>query len=307
MKINFPSLFQTSLHKYRFFFIYGNDLIVFERVLSYLQKKFSLPLHPLAQEDLLNKVSSQLSLFEESTQPSLTFLSSVTDKILDNVEKLTEGFYIFTSEKARAQSKLVTYFAQSSHSLAIAAYASPLTSSEFEFLVEDMNLPVSFKSLLFKAYQNDYMGLLTTLQKIKLYGEVPEAHYDSFLSPFTSTDEFSQLIQAVLLKNKEKAVFHFSSLGGSDLILFLRSLIRSFQTLFEATSFKRSSPTTPWQTLTFPVFFKDQPLYESALSKWNLSEIHTFIETLLTLERRIKFSSFTSSQAYHELLLLLSK
>jgi len=301
MKINFPALFHTPLQKVNFFFIFGNDAIVFERAVSYLQKKLALPLHIKAEEALLKAGASQLSLFETLSSSSLT-LTSVTDKILTHVDQLKEGPFIFTSEKARAQSKLVTYFTQSSRALAIAAYASPLTTSEFEFLVGEMSLPVAFKGLLFKAYQNDYMGLLGALEKIKLYGEIPETAYPAFLDASPSSDGAALLLQAFLLRNVKKATEALSSLNSSDAVLSCRSLNRTFQTLFDLMPFKASPQTISWQKLTPPIFFKDQPLYESALSKWRLQEIQSLLETLLSLERRIKFSGLTLSQMSHELL-----
>ena len=305
MKINFPSLFQTPVHKYNFFFIFGNDTIVFERVISYLQKKFSSPIDIKTEEDLLKAGASQPSLFETSAPSSLTLISPVTDKILKHADQLKEGLFIFTSEKARAQSKLVTYFTQSSRALAIAAYSSPLVTSEFAFLVEEMNLPVAFKGLLLKAYQNDYMGLLTALEKIKLYGDVPESHYASFLGSSPS-DEMTPLIHALLLKDLKKTTDTFSLIAFPDLIPFLRSLTRSFQSLFELMPFQKSPNTISWQKLSPPVFFKEQPLYEAALSKWRPYDVQAFLETLLSLERQIKFSETGLSQVRHALLSGLS-
>lgn len=303
MKINFLSLFQTPLHKYNIFFIFGNDLIVFERAMSFLQKKLASPLHIKTEEDLLTHSSSQPSLFEDKASgPSLTLVPQVTDKILKVVDQMRNGLFILTSEKARAQSKLVTHFSQSSTSLAIAAYAAPLTTSEFEFLVGEMNLPASAKNILFKTYQNDYMGLLSVLEKIKLYGELPEAQVGSFLEAFSSSDEPTPLIHAFLSKERERATLTLSSATSFDLIPLLRNFSRSFQTLFELMPFKGSSKPISWQTLPSPVFFKDQPLYQTALSRWCPEEVQSFLETLLDLERQVKFAGLTYSQMQQRLL-----
>ena len=302
MKINFPSLFQTPLGRYKFFFIFGNDVGVFERAVSYIQKKLSFPLRIKTEEDLLTVGRAQQSLFEDQKAESLTLISPISDKIINHLDHIKENIFIFTSEKARAQSKLLTYFAQSSCSLAVAAYASPLMPSEFELLVEGMNLPVPFQGLLFKAYQNDYMGLLTALKKIKLYGDVPEAYYASFLQSSSSSDELAPLLHALLLKDRKKVSEVFSLVALPDLIPFTRTLIRSFQILFELMPFQKTPKTINWQKLTSPVFFKDQPLYEAALSKWDFNEIRAFLETLLRLERQVKYGGLTLSQAHHELL-----
>jgi DNA polymerase III delta subunit len=306
MKINFPSLFQTSLNKYNIFFIFGNDLIVFERAISFVQKKLSSPLHIKTEEDLLAHSTPQPSLFEDKTKgPSLTLVSQVTDKILKAVDLMRNDHFILTSDKARAQSKLVTHFSQSSTSLAIAAYASPLTTSEFEFLVRDVNLPASTKNILFKAYQNDYMGLLSVLEKIKLYGDVSEAQVSFFLESFSSSDELAPLIHAFLSKEKEKAILTLSRVTTFDLIPLLRNLSRSFQTLFELMPFKGSSKPISWQALSSPVFFKDQSLYQIALSRWRSEEVQVVLETLLDLERQVKFSGVISSQMQNKLLAFL--
>ncbi len=307
MKINFPSLFQTPLHKYNIFFIFGNEAIVFERAIAFLQKKLSSPLHIQTEKDLLTNSFSQPSLFEDKGEaPSLTLISHVTDKVLKALDQMKNGFFILTSEKARAQSKLVTHFSQSSTSLAIAAYASLLTTSEFEFLVEGMNLPVSFKNLLFKAYQNDYRGLLSVLEKIKLYGDVPEDQYGSFLeASASSSDELTPLIHALLSRDREVTLTYLYA-TTFDLIPLLRSLSRSFQILFELMPFKGSSKPISWQTLSSPVFFKDQPLYQTALSRWRCEETQVVLETLLSLEKEIKYSSYASPQVSQTLLQFLS-
>lgn len=305
MKISFPSLFQTPLNKYTIFFIFGNDTTVFERAISFIHKKLQLPLQMKTEEDILQNASSQPSLFQTQDKPSLSLISPVTDKILGGLEQMKNGNFILTSEKARAQSKLVTHFSQSSTSLAIAAYASPLTTSEFEFLTREMDLPVSFKGILFKAYQNDSMGLLATLERIKLYGNVPEDLYDSFLSVSTSSEDFTPLIHAFLLKNSEKAIKALSDIALSDMIPILRNLSRSFQTLFELMPLKKNPKSIAWNTLTPPVFFKEQPIFETALSRWNSGDIKEFLEALLTLERQVKFSRITLSQIRHPLLAFL--
>lgn len=305
MKINFSSLFQTPLEKYRHFFVFGNDPLVFERINSFLQQKLSLLCQTKTEGELLASSVSQPSLFDSPTKSSLTFVPHVTDKILKKIDALNEGIFIFTSEKARAQSQIVTYFAQSPISLAIAAYASPLIPLEFEFLVKGMSLPSPLKDLLFKAYQNDYMGLLSAIKKLKLYGEVEEKDYASFLSSSLMSDELTPLIHAFLLKDIKRALSSFSGLSSLEVIPFLRTLASSFQALFELIPFKKSSQTIPWQKLTSRIFFKDQPIYEAALLRWHSKEVQTLLETFLVLERKAKSPTFVFSQAKQDLLSFL--
>lgn len=303
MKINFPTLFQTPLQKYRFFFIFGNDKEVFERAIYFIQKTLQRSLELRDEKDVLKPEVSQPSLFANSEEKSICLVSPVTDKILSQLETLKEGLFIFTSEKARAASKLVTTFSSAPESLAIAAYASPILSSEFNFLVEDMNLSKTFKDLLLKTYQNDYQGLFSTLAKIKLYGEVPENHYDSFLETSGVSDDVSPILHAFLNRDSKSVTQSFASLSAVDLIPFLRNLTRTFQTLYELLPFKKSTSNIPWQSLTSPVFFKDQPLYQAALPRWQEAEVLSFLESLLILERQIKYASFSLSQVKHQLLL----
>lgn len=290
MKINFPALFQTPLQKYNLFLIYGNDEEVFERTLLFLQKKFSATFESKTEEELRNVPQPKLSLFENSL-PSLTLVSNVTDKVIPLLEHLKEGTYIFTSQKARAQSKLVTFFSSSTTSLAIAAYAAPLLSSEFEFLTQELTLPVSFQMNLFKAYQNDWKGLLSALDKVRLFGDLKEEEYSLFFQSSPLQDESGVLTKAFLSKNVKEALVGFSMVNKTELIPLLRSLSRSFQTLLNLLFIKASGKTIPWTTLTPPIFFKEQPLYEKALSRWQEKEVLHFLETLLTAEQDIKFSA----------------
>lgn len=302
MKANFSSLFNTPVNKYKFFFIYGNDTTVFDRIIFFLNKKFSSSLEITSEKELLASSSTQLSLFEKDKDKNICLVFNVSDKILTHIDQLGDEIFIFTSEKARAQSKLVTYFTNSSVSLAIAAYSSPITTSEFEFLVGDLDIAVSFKGQLFKAFQNDYMGLLATLEKIKLYGDVSEADYASFLESHTAEDELKLLIHSFLLKNVKKVSEILLSVNPVEIIPLLRTLTRSFQTLYELMPFKKTPSNIAWLKLQSPVFFKDQPIYQTALSRWSLEEVKCLLETLLHLEYKIKYESFTLPQVSQKLM-----
>lgn len=301
MKINFPTLFQTPLQKYNFFLIYGNDEEVFERALLFLQKKFAVTFESKTEEELRNAPQPKLSLFGNSLSP-LTLVSNVTDKLIPLLEHLKEGVYVFTSQKARAQSKLVTFFSGSTTSLAIAAYTAPISSSEFGFLAQELSLPVSFQTNLLKVYQNDWKGLLSTLDKVKLFGEIKEEEYSFFLQPSSSHDENGLLTQAFLLKNIKEALFAFSIVNKTELIPLIRSLSRSFQILLNLLSIRATEKTISWTALTPPIFFKEQPLYERALSRWKEKEVLNFLETLLSAEQDIKFSALNLTALERRLL-----
>lgn len=296
MKITFPALFKAEIQKYKFFFIYGNDLVVFQRSIVFLNKKFSCSIEEKSEKDFLADSGLQRSLFEDNERKSLILVSNVSDKLINCLDQIDEGIYIFTSEKARAQSKLVTYFGSSSQSLAVSAYASPLIPAEFEFLAGGLNLPASFKGLLFKAYQDDYMGLLDTLEKIKLYGDVPESMYASFLESHAREEDLHALVHGILLKNLKKVSDQLFLINASDLISLLRTLSRSFQILYSIMPFKKNPQAISWQNLPSPVFFKDQPIYQSALSHWSVEQVIAFLETLLKLEYQVKHERLTLSQ-----------
>lgn len=302
MKANFSSLFKTPLNNYKFFFIYGNDPIVFDRIVFFLTRKTSSSINIKSEKELLASSLPQSSLFEHTQTKPLYLVANVTDKILTHLDQLGTGTYIFTSEKARAQSKLVTHFSTSPLSLAIAAYASPITASEFEFLAGELDIPVSFKGLLFKAYQNDYMGLLAAFEKIKIYGDVPEAAYSSFLESSSQSDDLPPLVQPLLLKDLKIASEILLAMNPADLILVLRSLLRSFQTLHDLMPYKNSPSSIVWQKLTPPVFFKDQPIFQAALSRWSLEQVDGLLKTLLQLEYKVKYEKLSLSQASQELI-----
>jgi DNA polymerase III delta subunit len=302
MKINFPNLFQTLLNKYKIFFIFGNDPVVSERAIQYIQKMTPLSVRIQSEGEILKPASHQPSLFEEKTSSFLTLVPNVTDKILGSLDQLGEGLFIFTSEKARAGSKLVTHFSGDSQTLAIAAYEAPLIQGEFKTLVEGMNLTSAFQESLFKIYQNDFYGLLAALEKIKLFGEINPEHYDLFLDGSSLSEDMGPLLKAFLLKDPRKALNTFHAISSSESISLLRALSRAFMTLFELTHYKRSKTAINWQKLSPPVFFKEQPLFEAALLKWKLDDVRIFLQTLLFLEEKVKYSSYGSSQVGQALL-----
>jgi hypothetical protein len=302
MKATFSSLFKAPLHQYKYFFIYGNDPVVFDRIILFLSKTISAPLDIKSEKELLESPSPQPSLFDDPQAKSLFLVSNVTDKILSHLDRLGEGTFIFTSEKARAKSKLVTHFSSCPHSLAVTAYASPITTSEFEFLAGDLKLPGAFSSLLFKTFQNDYMGLLATFEKIKLYGDVPEPAYGSFLESCGSSDDLQSLIHPFLLKNLKAASEGLGSINSADLIPTLRTFLRTFQTLYELMPYKNRPDAIQWQRFTPPIFFKDQPIYQAALSKWSREQVKSFLEAILTLEYKVKYEKLSLSHLSQELL-----
>lgn len=221
---------------------------------SFCKKKFIATFESKTEEELRNTPQPKLSLFENSL-PSLTLISNVTDKVIPLLDHLKEGIYVFTSQKARAQSKLVTFFSGSTTSIAIAAYTAPISSSEFEFLTQGLQLPVSFQMNLFKVYQNDWRGLLGVLDKMRLFGDLGEEEYSFFLQSSPSHDESGLLTQAFLLKNVKEALICFSMINKTELIPLLRSLSRSFQTLLNLLLIKARGKAIPWTTLTPPIFF----------------------------------------------------
>lgn len=307
MKINFPVLFNTSISRCKYFFIFGNDVTIFERTYFFLQNKFSLVPQELSESELLTSNFSQPSLFDDPSKRTLYLVPNVSDKILSKLEEFKKGIFIFTSLKARSQSKLVMHFTQSPDALAISAYASPITTSEFEFLVQGMRLPVSFKANLFKSYQNDYTGLLSTLDKIRLYGDVTEDQNEVFLKKQVSSDEFLPFIHAILLRDIKKSTELSPFLLAADIIPLLRTLMRSFLILLELIPFKEASKSIPWYSLKSSVFFKDQPVYETALSRWKPKEIYILLEKLLNLEKSVKYRFFQNSSVISTLFLEMKR
>src|SRR3990167_8731244 len=96
-KINFSSLFQTSLHPYKYFFIFGNEPSLFERTLFFLQKKMGASLEVKTEADLLGPFSSQLSIFGDADRLPLIYVPHVTDKILTFLTTSPTGHFIFSS------------------------------------------------------------------------------------------------------------------------------------------------------------------------------------------------------------------
>lgn len=256
---------------------------------------------------MLSESFSQLSLFQDSRGEGISLVYNVSDKVITTLETRDSGTFIFTSTKARAQSKLVTCFGNSPQALAIAAYASPVTSAEFEELVGDLSISSPFQKLLLQTYQNDYMRLLAALEKIKLYGEVPEEVYPQFLESYSAEEDYSHLIHALLLKNLKGATSFLSSLTTAEFIPFVRSLIRAFQTLYELLPFQASPQNITWMKLSTPVFFKDQPTYQAALTRWNAKTLQEALQTLLVLECRIKGGRALPSSVQRELINILGE
>lgn len=296
-KISFPALFKLSLSPYKHFLIFGNDSSVFRRALSFLRHKIPLPLEEKTETSFLASLSYTHSLFSSEQEPSITFVSQASEKILPHLEDQKDKFLIFASEKARAQSKLVTHFASHPTSLAISAYASPLSLEEIHSMTADLSLSSSFKNQLFTLYQNDVEGLTSTLEKIKIFGEGGE-DLSNFLEESNLLNEGKGIQDAFLLRDQKKIIQLFSLPGSIESILFLRALIRTFLILFELLSHKK----IVWEKLSFPVFFKEKPIFEAAFRLWDIKEVTLFLEKLLSLEQKVKYKAWSSSEVHQSLL-----
>ncbi len=303
MKINFPSLFLTPLDKYRFFFIFGNDSSIFDRAISYIEKRLSASLTTQSERQFLESTHASPSLFSDHSPSKKIFLvSNVTEKVIKKTENVDDGIFIFTSDKARSKSKLVTFFSQASNSLAISFYDSPISTSEFEFLVGEKNIPNGMKGPLLKAYQNDHMGLSSALDKIHLFGEVTEGQYEHFLTPSGVSDDNASVIHGFLLKDLQKVTSYLYSYNSTNIVLLLRSMGRVFQSLYALLPYQNQPQAVTWNSVYPAIFFKDQQVYLGALNKWKAKEIQSFLDTLLDLERQYKFSTASLSKIHQSLL-----
>ena len=302
MKINFSSLFVTPLDKYRFFFIFGNDSSIFSRATLYIEQKLSASITTKSEGHILETTQTPPSLFSDhASSKKIILVPNVTDKIIKKIESMNDGIYIFSSDKARAKSKLVTYFSQNPHSLAISFYDSPISTSEFEFLVHGRNIPDEMKGLLLKAYQNDYMGLCSALNKIQLFGEISEDQYEQFLSPSDTNIDNTSIIHGFLLKDIKMVSSNLFLYNPANIILLLRSMSRSFQSLYALLPYKNQPSMISWNRISPAVFFKEQNMYVEALKRWNAKEIQNILNELLTLEYQFKFSTVPLSKVYQSL------
>lgn len=303
MKINFSALFTTPLDRFDTFFIFGNDSSIFHRAISYIQKKRDGSLSLKSEVDILGSVQEPPSLFASQVPTQrITLVTNVSDKVINNLPSQEGLTYIFTSDKARAKSKLVTHFSQCPRSLAISFYDSPISTSEFAFLVGERSVPEGLQRLLHKAYQNDYIGLCSALDKIELFGEVSENQYSFFLTPSEADDESSQLVRGLLMKNPKLILPQLSVLNSSNVVLFLRSVNRTFQSLYALLPFQRKIASIPWNRISPPIFFKEQSVFEQALHKWQPKEIKQLLQLLLKMESQHKYSMISLSELQQNLL-----
>lgn len=302
MKIAFPALFQAPLERYTSYLIYGNDPSVMERALTFIQKRLALPQKVRTEAELLKAPLEAPSLFEDTPQRQLILVPHVTDKLLQHIEGLSQDVFVFMSEKARSQSKLVTYFGQAPHMLAISAYATPLLAPEFKALTEDLPFSAAFKQEMFKAYHQDYGALLNAIELLKLLGEGEEEVARGLLTASSLSQETHSLLEAVLCRDPQKLAVLLPGIPSGDFILVLRLFMRSFLTLLEIIPYKGNPQAIQWRALSSPIFFKDQPFFERALSRWPTKDILAFMDHLLALERRVKFTQLPPSHFSRDLL-----
>lgn len=302
MKINFSNLFQVDLEKYSHYFIYGNDKGVFERALSFLERSFSLEKEVRTEKEFLASPEKSPSLFQEASNRSLVHIPQVTDALLTHLAPASENIFVFMSEKARAQSKLVAHFAKAPRSLAIAAYSSPLILGEFQSMMAPFSLSPEHKQILFKAYQHNYTGLMTLSGYLELLGTEEPPPLALLLASSEGSEESASLLKGVLLRDGAHMTQVLSTVLPGDLIFSLRMLGRAFLTLLEVIPHRSSPKAIPWQSLSTPVFFKDVPLFEKAISCWHPQEISSFLERLLFLEKNIKYAEWGNSQVSQSLL-----
>ncbi|MEB3701444.1 DNA polymerase III subunit delta [Candidatus Bealeia paramacronuclearis] len=284
MKISFDRLFKSQLSGITTYILYGNDESVIERALSYLKQAYEKT-HVIQFLDAPGSIhDNEPSLFQSAPRPTLSVIKTSSEKVIQSAFPQGSNIAIFIAPNLRAKSSLVMASQSQSDLCTISCYECALIPEELMFMATSKGLTLSQTQLrsLYTTFKLDFEGLSNILFVLALYESCDEEEFKALIESISHKGPLSLLLPAIFEKNiKAFDRTSESEFEPETMIPLLRSLARSFEILLS----QKAGLSTP----PYPIFFKDQPLFQGAQRNWSLPQIQEILKTLLRLENDVKF------------------
>ena len=257
----------------------------------------------LSNEDsFFNKLLNN-SLFEKD---NIFFIDNVNDKILQLIETIStkidnQKLYLF-SDILEKKSKLRNYFEKSKDLAIVPCYSDneiSLRKIILNSLRDFSGLSQQNINLILDNCMLDRVRLKNELDKIKMFFENKKINSEMLIKLLNIkvNANFNLLRDEAFRGNKRKTNQLLSdTVIDNDRIMFYLSVInqRLIKLSEVAILSKNTSLENAINSVKPPIFWKDKPIFNEHMNKWNLEKIRRTLKNNYELEVEIKSSNFAN-------------
>jgi len=257
------------------------------------------------QEEILNDVNifyreqENSSLFEEN---KIIFIENCNDKIFKIIEKYVDTDFNFQtilfSDILDKKSKLRNVYDKSKNFGLVACYIDNNITIK-KIILEKLK---NFKGL--NSINTNLIIEASNLDRIKLHNEISKIE-TFFLDKEIETQKLSELLNATTNENfgelRDEAIkgnkantnklLNITTIESDKTIYYIAILNQRLNKLKEIYDLKNSNFEEAIDKLKPPIFWKDKPIINDQIKKWNLNNIKIALNTTYDLEIVMKKNS----------------
>ncbi len=257
------------------------------------------------QEEILNDVNifyreqENASLFEEN---KIIFIENCNDKIFKIIEKYVDTDFNFQtilfSDILDKKSKLRNIYDKSKNFGLVACYIDNNITIK-KIILEKLK---NFKGL--NSININLIIEASNLDRIKLHNEIGKIE-TFFLDKEIETQKLSELLNATTSENfgelRDEAIkgnktntnklLNITTIESDKSIYYIAILNQRLNKLKEIFDLKNSNFEEAINELKPPIFWKDKPIINEQIKKWNLNNIRMALNTTYDLEIIMKKNS----------------
>ena len=294
----------------KFFLFYGKNKGFIEETIQKSIKPFVTGNVFIYEENdiLENPLNFQNSIYNTSffDNEKLIIIKKVSDKIYEIISQiilknLSEITLILITETLEKKSKLRIFFEKNTETFCVPFYEDSDKTLEIiaNNFIQKKKIALSQKNLNFiiERSRGDRGNLINELDKIELLSKTRKViNFDDILklSNLAENYDFSDLIDASLLKNRKKLikVLNENNFAGEDCILILRILLSKLKRLLKIKliSEKNNNLDEIINNFKPPIFWKEKEVLKQQIDIWTLKNLKNLINDINNIEYLVKIN-----------------
>ena len=294
----------------KFFLFYGKNKGFIEETIQKSIKPFVTGNVFIYEENdiLKNPLNFQNSIYNTSffDNEKLIIIKKVSDKIYEIISQiilknLSEITLILITETLEKKSKLRIFFEKNTETFCVPFYEDSDKTLEIiaNNFIQKKKIALSQKNLNFiiERSRGDRGNLINELDKIELLSKTRKViNFDDILklSNLAENYDFSDLIDASLLKNRKKLikVLNENNFAGEDCILILRILLSKLKRLLKIKLISEKNNNLDQIINNFkpPIFWKEKEVLKQQIDIWTLKNLKNLINDINNIEYLVKIN-----------------
>lgn len=294
----------------KFFLFYGKNKGFIEETIQKSIKPFvNGNVFIYEENDILkNPLNFQNSIYNTSffDNEKLIIIKKVSDKIYEIISQiilknLSEITLILITETLEKKSKLRIFFEKNTETFCVPFYEDSDKTLEIiaNNFIQKKKIALSQKNLNFiiERSRGDRGNLINELDKIELLSKTRKViNFDDILklSNLAENYDFSDLIDASLLKNRKKLikVLNENNFAGEDCILILRILLSKLKRLLKIKLISEKNNNLDQIINNFkpPIFWKEKEVLKQQIDIWTLKNLKNLINDINNIEYLVKIN-----------------